>query len=817
MPTASPPASAPRRLSRDEVLRLGQTSRPWDFLPVGLAALRAAPTDAAVRFLLAATFAKLGLRTAAAEHLGVFAELGGAAVMPRQHAALSGAIAALAEDRIPGGVALDTCRFNLEMLASRGIDLWPEHERWRLGQAGCEWFRTSDGNIARRRGEVWLGLAEQRLAASRFAGDHIDPRQPQPVYYLEGLDPPWVALEVARATPPTITGFQPLICVVQQDAQEFLDGLAQADLAALLRDERARFFVGPGAAQEMGVFLRRRLDYGLAGPHIPLRSTRRVADPSVDAVLTSARADQQRVAESLAGEVAARAADRDAAWWLRRYAHALMPGSCMPLRVLIPTTRHSTYLQHSSRDLAEAFAAAGHQARLLVEEDGHSQMCPVAYLRALRDFDPDLVVVINCMRGHLGDWFPPVPYICWIQDSLRHQFDARLAARQGSLDFLVGHLHGELFAHFGFPRDRTLSMPVVSSERKFHPEPVAVPLRERFECEVAFVSHHSETPEQMHLRLLAEAGADRPVIRTLKRLFPEVDGIARDPLGGDQQPRLERAVRGALRHEGADADPRTVTQFLHQYALPLTERILRHQTLDWAAEIAARRGWRFRIFGRGWAKHPSLGCFAAGPVEHGEDLRACYQCAGVQLHISATALVHQRIMECALSGGLPLCRLTRNALDTVYNAVRREAWLRSAPARHDAATGLHGFVVADSPELLAYTSLLQRLGLPAEGVLWQAAVNLERVRANPLPPEHRPDWVLADMAQTTFATPEALEASIERALSAPGWRRGMSETIAGRVRSRLTHSAFVGRVLGLVRGQLTRTVSPPGGGGPLQR
>jgi hypothetical protein len=473
--------------------------------------------------------------------------------------------------------------------------------------------------------------------------------------------------------------------------------------------------------------------------------------------------------------------------------------------VLIPTTRYSTFLQHSSRDLAAAVRAAGFRAEIVIEPDDQSQFTALGYLRAVRDLKPDLIVLINYTRPFLGEWVPRnLPFVCWIQDAMPHQFRPNTGAEQGAFDFLVGHVHPELFTRFGFERERTFSMPVVASEAKFHAGPVEPSLRKRFECEVAFVSHHSETPEAMHQRLLSEAGWDQLSVRILERLRPDVERIAREPLAGDQVSRLEAATREAIHTEtGAEPRPQAVTLINRQYCVPLAERMLRHETLHWAADIAERRGWRLRLFGRGWEKHERFAASAGDLVEHGEELRACYHSAAVHLHVSVTTLVHQRVMECALSGGLPVARLTSNALDTVLQTRKRDVWTRHTPALFNQATEEHGFVVADTPELISLMALRQRLGIEAEPVYWSKQMDLDRVRKYGIvPEERRPDWVFGDLSQTTFRTPDELEAVIAHAIENPAWRRGVSDMIASRVRERLTHGAFLGKVIELVRDSL---------------
>src|SRR6185295_13062943 len=119
---------------------------------------------------------------------------------------------------------------------------------------------------------------------------------------------------------------------------------------------------------------------------------------------------------------------------------------------------------------------------------------------------------------------------------------------------------------------------------------------------------------------------------------------------------------------------------------------LRHQTVAWAAELARERGWRLRLYGRGWAEVPELAEFARPEVSHGEALRACYRATAAHLHVSIYTLAHQRVMECALSGGLPLSRLVPENL--VVPLRLRAQWAlatRGEPVTRDAARGLHGF------------------------------------------------------------------------------------------------------------------------------
>ncbi len=671
--------------------------------------------------------------------------------------------------RIDPVALVETCRANLAAIRDlhTGVDLARAAEEWEARLGEREWWRADDGNIVRvgggRNGALLSG--DHRGEAARFARRHLIDAASEAssvLVMVEGVDPPWILLEAARAFSPRPDGFTARLQVVQADPWEFLDGLAAADLREVLGTERTSVFVGSDASERLFAWTRERFETQLSGPVIRTRSLRTPSQPPVDGVLARARAEQLAEHARLVAEVA-ELYGQTGQEHKSTSAQEHSGTTGRPLRVLVPTSRFTTFVRHSSTDLVEAFRAAGHEAELLMEPDGSGRLSSLAYLRRIAACQPDAVVMINWTRSMLSMPLPrDLPFVSWMQDVMPQQFRAGAgegeAGRAGvteaaSADWLIGNLHRELFESFGLSRERTMSFPVVASARKFHTGPVADDLRARFECEIAFVGHQSEPVEMLHARLVSEAreSGGGAAAEVLERLRPAVEGVARAPeRAGLLHDRLEGRARAALRPcglgRGGQPDEREVSRLVRSYAVPLAERVIRHQTLEWAGEIAARRGWRFRLLGRGWAEHPTLGQFAKenaegaerrgaeggkergeGGLEHGEGLRAAYACAAVHLHASITAMVHQRVMECALSGGLPLCRLARWEL-----------------------------VPADAPE-------------------YDAA------------------WLLG-RNDLVFRSAAELETLIERSIGDPAWRAARSAAIAARVRERLTHDVLVARL-----------------------
>lgn len=767
-----------------------------------------------MRLLVAANFAQLGLATLAREQLG---RLPAGVADDPSLASLRCRLDQLPPDTLAPEDLRRTCRANLQRLADRGPDLREALARWEADLTRWHWFRACDGNIVRRpvpgatgapgrdrpgehEAAPWLGLGDHVAFARRFAREKFATVDPAwALIVLEGIDPPWLADEIARRTAEGDNGFRPLLVLVQEDPLEWLSGLAHADLP-WLDDARLRVFLGPDAGDALARWLAGRLDYHLVGPVVRSLSVRTPVSPAVEAVMEQARQRQEQEHDRLVREITALYADRDRAWWSQRLAGGT------PLRVLIPTTRRSTFVRHASADLAEALRRAGCDVTLMIEPDDSSRFSSLAYLRRLLEDRPEVMIVANHLRAAWLPWLPGgVAYVCWLQDAMPQHFDASLGAAQGSTDFLAGHLHEEMFRHFGFPRDRALAWPVVASATKFHPGPADPDDAARWACDIAMVSHHGETPDDLHARLVTEAGgASSPLGRVLDAVRPEIEALMRRPLAGPLRPALECLVDRMLVRSGCASD-RQRTLVLRCYALPLADRILRHETARWAAEMARRRGWRFHLYGRGWERVPDLAEFARGEVEHGEPLRRCYRHAAALLHVSFYTLVHQRVMECALSGGLPLCRLVADHLVAARHLAQYGAAHRQEPTLGDPFARRHGYFVADHPCAIAWVTLLQRLGLEHPAFVWVKEERLRRWRhADAPPPAPEASAVLLpDLGENGFATPARLEELVERAVSRPGWRDAWAHAIARRVRQRFTHDAFARALLDMLRRTLT--------------
>jgi hypothetical protein len=800
------PATPPRALTRNDLIALGQAGRPWDYAPVAVRALGQVPQDTGLRFLLAANLAQLGLGTLAGETLG---ELPDSASTDPDVRALVRVVEGLPDDRVSVASRRSIALGNLRALRARGADadgaLSAAFAAWSEGLETSECFSATDGNLVRREGRdgtpAWTHfLIDQRTLATTYCAQHIDGSELfSRALAIEGIDPPWLFDQAWRALSRSLTGYAPPITILQADAMEFFDGLSGLDLREQLIDPRVRVFVGADASQRWLNDALERVDESVLGTAVALPGVRARISPLAQAVTGRGAAAQAEEFARLQTKVSAMYAGRDAAWWARRYRDARQGGP--RLRVLVPTSRYSTYVRHAAEDLVAAFEELDCEARVAMESGPNSKQSASGHLRPIAEFEPDLIALVNYFRGDLGLAFPEqVPWLCWLQDSMSHQFAER---RWGELDFVAGHLHKEIAHREGFPNDRSMPFPVVASARKFHAEPVGTELAERFACEVAYVSHQSETAEAFHNRFVAEA-REPALVRVLDAVRPLVEEAAAEPMGSTLLGRLQHLTREVAHRIDPAANVAGVGFVYRHYALPLADRVIRHQMLRWAGEVCERRGWRLRLYGRGWESHPEFARYARGELAHGEELRACYQSAAVHLHASACTLVHQRVMECALSGGLPIARLTYDALSESLGFGKREALLHHKPCGHNSKTGHLGFRRSECPELESICSMHEQVGQTMPDVIWLRPAQIEAFgRPNhPTASGIHPAWLYGDLIQGTIQSAGDLERVVGRAVEDRAWRESMSSAMAARVRERCTVEIFAKKVLGMVTGSL---------------
>src|SRR5690606_31999796 len=124
---------------------------------------------------------------------------------------------------------------------------------------------------------------------------------------------------------------------------------------------------------------------------------------------------------------------------------------------------------------------------------------------------------------------------------------------------------------------------------------------------------------------------DPGIARLCESLRPRIEQIVRESPQLAPYPALRTAIAEVAQSLAPTARSGVEARLLHQYALPMADRMFRHETVRWAAELCERENWRLRLYGRGW-EGGAFDKWAGPEVDHGEELRACYQSAAAHLH-----------------------------------------------------------------------------------------------------------------------------------------------------------------------------------------
>jgi hypothetical protein len=445
--------------------------------------------------------------------------------------------------------------------------------------------------------------------------------------------------------------------LVEPNAARFAAWLHCGDRVAVLTDPRMHVFFGPQAIAAFERFLEDNDD--LECPTLRLTC---YVDPDVmrlvDEVSPRIRAQRDdRLQAIITSAASVRVTD---AQWAER----LAPGA----RILGLSSRFTTMLQYSMRDIGDALRSLGYQFHMHLECANHRCTTTLSVRKCIESFDPALIVLINHLRYKDPRIFCDRPILTWIQDPMDNLLCAKAGASIGPRDFVCGYYRDRCISEFGYPAEQFLDnwfFPV--STRMFHDEPPTDDQMARYAADIVYVGHCHGSPRTVcqqaqrqypHLHALIAGVVDQML--QLHRSGAHVPGLDGETL---IQP-LAATLGVSVPRDQADAIASWV-------AMRVFDMAFRHETLEWVARWATRTGRRFRIYGKGWDTHPLFSRWACGPLAHGEELRVASCCATLSLQTIHTGFAHQRTYEALASGSLVLARWT----PWTYGGVNRAGYL----------------------------------------------------------------------------------------------------------------------------------------------
>jgi hypothetical protein len=211
--------------------------------------------------------------------------------------------------------------------------------------------------------------------------------------------------------------------------------------------------------------------------------------------------------------------------------------------------------------------------------------------------------------------------------------------------------------------------------------------------------------------------------------------------------------------------------------------MFRHEALEWVADWARRNGRSFRLYGKGWDRHPTLSEFASGPAGNGRELLCVYRASRINLQLMPAGFVHQRSLDGLAGGGFFLGRYVPDDL--------RGETLRRLTVRIDALG------VGDTRELLDHCDpelqgllrdyvgeRLDRIDRLHYDLLTYIRVNAELVY---------PDEAFSDLRDIIFDSAEQFASLADRFLGDESARRAIAERMRSAVISCFSYRATMDR------------------------
>ncbi len=651
-PAAHPPPAPPQRTPA------GAALDPYTELARAAASPAASAVDCSAQMRVVRAYARLGLMSAARSAASA------AGLPPEQRDAL---LVELTGDdvRLPWSGFAAAFRANLAAFDARTALGDAVEAAWRTAAGRLQLLRTRDGNfqVFSRLSDSagWLpgllphsGLADAEALRTGWQGRVIR------TLAVNGLGLGHAALAAIRASRETFLDFSPRVLLLEPSLLAWAVALHLHDWSAALADPRVMPLAGADALVRFEQLI---ADHDRATPHMLINGAVWPGSPADEQTAARVRAaEQHRDRDRAAHFAAAQAAyaGRSRPVLAARFADAAAGRT--GLRILGVTSRYTTVLQYTMRDLLAAFRGHGHTTELSIEPDSNAHFSPARLAEAIAVQQPDLVVLIDHLHREFAGIIPEqTPVLCWIQDQLPHLFNEQAGREVRPLEFVCGHGFPECVTTLQYPADRFLPAAIPTDPTALlDPRETEADLAP-YRCDVMFATNATHTPEQIAERFCERA--PQPALPLLHAAFDALRSVMNQPwfCGDFNYSRLleqcERAVGRTVTHSGYRAE---VVDALRRVA----DQTLRERVVRWAAAWADGTGRRLRLYGRGWDARPEFARYAAGFVPHGPLLGRAFRGARVSLHAGVNPAIHQRVLDGLCAGGFFL--VAEKPIDTMH-------------------------------------------------------------------------------------------------------------------------------------------------------
>jgi len=683
---------------------------------------------------------------------------------------------------------------------------------WREVRGGLRLYQAGDGNY-----QVWSNLPWARGWLPAFQPhDRLCDREALRAQWqgsvirtlaLSGVGLGRVPLDLYQASQQTHLLYSAPLIVIEPSLLAWAVVLHLHDWAQMLADPRVTLCAGAEAMHQLKSELENR--ERLVPCVIDPKSRWPGSLPYSELVELAAAAELRRREQQDRQHAALCRAyeSRDQAYWASRFATTDGGAAAKPLTIVAVTSRYTTVLQYSLRDLLAAFERLGHRTFLFHEADEHSHFSPLRLIELMQAEQPDLVITADHLRVGYPRLFPEnLPGVCWIQDRLPHLFDVIAGPNVRPLEFVIGYGFPELVTEYGYPAARFMPCQFATNpEQLLDPHETPADLAP-YECDVMYAANMTVSPDEARERLCRRFGeVSRPLAEAAYALLLEAVHALWFCGDYDYGKVLRAAEKATGRHVDNASDRGVVVSDLRNIA----DLYLRLNTARAAARWAEARGGRLHLYGHGWERWPEFAEYARGFVKHGPELGRAFRAARICLHAGCNPALHQRVLDGLCAGGFFLIREKPSDTDQdVSTAVYRrvQALNPALPYR---------LRPEELPEPLATRcreSIRRRGDDPAKGILLTRA-HLDHARAY-VETRHlyRASGLWPNYGRIVFRDGAQLAERIDYFLDHADERRELAGQMRAAVLEHFTHDALARRVLSFLREYLA---SGPGHAGRI--
>jgi hypothetical protein len=663
---------------------LRQAGEHYRFLDAGYRYLAAVPDDPAMTFEVLKGLVEIGLGGPARELLHDRGDIAGTEAQ-----ALRRALRGIPTGRVPWERLEATFEANLACLLEHQPHLDGHEASLRAGTRGFQLYASRDKRLH-------LSRREPGRPRSWFPclTDHADVKKARPTpgsqaaIVVIGLHLNDFVDDLHRTTARPAGTPTPPLFLAETQWHQAATWLAVTDRRAILADPRVFVFMGPEAPAEYERLLAEHADLGIPTVRLGCYAPETLCTRFDECARNAQRAREAEYAALLV-QLRERAEARGGA------ARRLAPGS----RILGFTSRFTTMVQYSMRDIGHTLEAQGYEFRLCREQADHCTSTKLVVAREIEAFDADLIVLINHFRHEMPEPMTGVPVLTWVQDPTEIVFSKKTGASIGALDYVCGYYVEECSGEFGYPRRQFSPVPLPVSTRTFHEATVPEPDATRYRNDLVYVGHLHHRPDALLARW-REMLPDR-LHPLLERVAEEIETLHRAGAAVSYHRDMRAVVEACATELGCTLTPEQLEHLATFFAFRLYDVLYRRQTLIWASRVCQSSGHTLRIYGRGWEDDPELARHAQGAIEHGEPLRRAFRAARLALQTTPGGFNHQRAYEALASGTLVLGRYVPSDFaglePAAYRARRDEPGVRSGSTL--AFPGLDEVVFRNEAEL----------------------------------------------------------------------------------------------------------------------